>query len=129
MTATTLREDTTLVYRFDSAGTGAFWLARQLFEQWLRAHHVRADAVCDLLVALSEICTVQAPAGGLVLRAAVEGDAVAFTVEAGSAVVAPGEAPGGDLRLAAALVDEVALRVRPDRTWVTARRHGVVLPD
>jgi hypothetical protein len=128
MAATTLRDEHTLVYRFQAGGADSFWLARQLFEQWLKERRVRADAVGDLLVVLTELCTAEAAAGGLVLRAGVEGDGVALTVEAGATAVLPVDTPGGDLRLAAALCDELVLRVRPDKTSVTARRHGVVLP-
>ncbi len=129
MAATTLRNQDSLVYRFDPRAAGAFWLARQLCEQWLRERRVRADAVCDLLVVLTELCAAEAPAGGLVLRATVEDDGVALTVEAGPAPMVPADGPSGDLRLAAALCDELVLRVTPELTSVTARRHGVVLPD
>ena len=128
MTAITLRDQDTLVYRFEAGTPGAFWLARQLCERWLLEHHVRADAVGDLLVVLTELCTAEAVAGGLVLRAAVDDGNVSLTVESGTAPLAV-DAPTGDLRLAAALCDELVLRVRPERTSITARRHCVVLPD
>jgi hypothetical protein len=136
VTASTLRDQDSLVYRFDPGTEGAFWLARQLCEQWLLDRHVRHDAVCDLLVVLTELCAVSAPSGGLVLRTRVDGDAIVLTVESGgtAAIVIPDDddvvvRPGGDLRLAAALCDELVLRVTPDQTVVTARRHGIVLPD
>lgn len=133
MGTTTLRDTESLVYRFDAGTQGAFWLARQLCERWLRDNHVRRDAICDLLVVLTELCSASGPAA-LVLRGRVEGDAVVLTVEsAGTAAAAvPVDdvvRPTGDLRLAAALCDELVLRVTPEQTAVTARRHGVVLPD
>ena len=125
---TTLRDQSSLVYRFD-VGTDGFWLARQLCEQWLRERHVRADAIADLLVVLSELCTVEAAAGRLVIRGFVDDDCVVLTVESPTPAIMAMDAPSGDLRLAAALCDELLIRVRPDRTTVTARRHGIVLPD
>lgn len=132
VTATSLRDDTHFVYRFDAALDGAFWLARQLCEQWLRERHVRSDAIPDLLVILTELAT-GARTGDVVLRVAAEGSDVEVTVESGGSLTLPDDevvlgASGGDLRLAAALCDEVVLRVTPDRTVVRARRHGVVLP-
>jgi hypothetical protein len=130
VTATTLRDQTSFVYRFDAAQEGAYWLARQLCEQWLRDRHVRSDAVADLLVVVTELCA--AGSGALVLRAAVDGDGVAVTVESAPVSVVPEEDvihPHGDLHLAAALCDEIVLRVTPERTTTTARRHCVVLPD
>ena len=129
MTATTLREQDGLVYRFQAGTTDSFWLARQLFEQWLKERHVRVDAVCDLLVVLTELCTAEAAAVGLVVRAALDGDGVVVTVESATPQVLAVDAPSGDLRLAAALCDELVLRVDQDQTVVTARRHGIVLPD
>jgi hypothetical protein len=129
VTATSLREQDSLVYRFQAGTTESFWLARQLFAQWLRERHVRADAASDLLVVLTELCTAEAAAVGLVLRASVEEDGVVVTVESRTPQVLAVDAPSGDLRLAAALCDELTLRVRPDLTLVTARRHGIVLPD
>ena len=134
VTASTLRDQDSLVYRFDPGTEGAFWLARQLCEKWLLDRHVRHDAVCDLLVVLSELCAVSAPSGGLVLRTRVDGDTIMLTVESGgtATIVIPDDdvvRPSGDLRLAAALCDELVLRVTLDRTVVTARRHGIVLPD
>lgn len=127
MTATGLRDETSLVYRFDAEVDGAFWLARQLCEQWLRARHVRCDAVGDLVLVVTELCT--GLHGPVVLRAECADDGgVALTVEsAGGVAVSPG--PTGDLRLAAALCDEVALSVTPDRTVARARAHGVILPE
>lgn len=129
MTTTTLREQDSLVYRFEAGATESFWLARQLFEQWLRERHVRADAVADLLVVLTELCTAEASAVGLVVRSSVDGDGVVVKVESRTPPVLAVDAPSGDLRLAAALCDELTLRVGPDRTEVVARRHGIVLPD
>jgi hypothetical protein len=131
MTATTLRATDDLVYRLDPAMSGAFWLARQLCEQWLRERNVRTDATADLLVVATELCTVEAAYGALVLRACVDGDTVILSVEStGDGPEVPVEdAPRGDLRLAAALCDELVLRVSPERTVIVARRHGVVLPD
>jgi hypothetical protein len=133
MSSTTLRDTESLVYRFDAATPGAFWLARQLCERWLRDNNVRRDAVCDLLVVLTELCAASGPSA-LVLRGRVDGDAVVLTVESAGpqAVAVPVDdavRPAGDLRLAAALCDELVLRVTPEQTAVTARRHGVVLPD
>lgn len=125
MTTTDLRDDTSLVYRFDADHHDAFWLARQLCEQWLRERHVRADAICDLLLVATELCT--GATAGVVLRMFVTGDGVDVVVESGCGAVVDG--PSGDLRLAAALCDEVVLRVTPDGTVVRARKHGVVLPE
>jgi hypothetical protein len=56
---------------------------------------------------------------------AVESAGTAAVVPVDDEVVRPSR---GDLRLAAALCDEIVLRVTPERTVVRARRHGVVLP-
>jgi hypothetical protein len=135
VTATSLRDQTHLVYRFDAASDGAVWLARQLCEQWLRERHVRSDAICDLLLVTTEMCT-GIRHGEVVLRVGAEGADVDITVEsAGSdTVVLPSDddavrPASGDLRLAAALCDRIVLEVTPERTVVRARRHGVVLPD
>jgi hypothetical protein len=135
VTATSLRDQTHLVYRFDAASDGAVWLARQLCEQWLRERHVRSDAICDLLLVTTEMCT-GIRHGEVVLRVGAEGADVDITVEsAGSAtIVLPSDDDvvrpvSGDLRLAAALCDRIVLEVTPERTVVRARRHGVVLPD
>lgn len=121
--ATTLREDS-LVYGFDTDADGAFWLARQLVEQWLREHHVRSDAVSDMLLVANELCV--GAGGGVVLRGRVDGMDVELEVE--TPALDPLAPSAGDLRLAAALCDEIVLRVRPDHTVVIARRHGIVLP-
>lgn len=125
MTTASLRDQDTFVYRFDSAVDGASWLARQLWEQWLRERHVRSDAVGDLLLVMTELCN---GAGGddVVLRGNVENGGVEIEVETGAPDVLASQ--HGDLRLAAALCDEVVLRVTPERTVVLARTHGVVLP-
>ena len=121
-----LRDADVLVYRFDS-GDGSLWLARQLAEQWLRERHVRSDAIPDLLLAINELCT--GPVDNVVLRARVVGADIEVEVETSAPDVFTALAtPLGDLRLAAAVCDEVVLRVTPDRTIVVARRHGVVLP-
>lgn len=126
MTTASLRDGDVLVYRFD-AGDGSLWLARQLAEQWLRERHVRSDAVPDLLLAINELCT--GPSENVVLRARVVGDGIEVEVEASAPDVFTAlAAPLGDLRLAAAVCDEVVLKVLPDHTTVIARRHGVVLP-
>jgi hypothetical protein len=120
-----LRDDTTLVYEFDADHDGAVWLARQLCEGWLRDQRVRTDAVCDLLVVMTELCT--GATRGVVLRLNNTGADIEVAVEsAGGALV---DRPQGDLRLAAALCDEVVLRVTPERTVVCARSRGVVLPE
>jgi hypothetical protein len=135
VSTSSLRDQTHLVYRFDAGAQGAVWLARQLCEGWLRDRHVRADAIPDLLLVTTELCT-GVRAGAVVLRVNAVGADVDITVEsAGSAtivlppdddeVVRPG---GGDLRLAAAFCDRVVIEVTPERTVVRARRHGVVLP-
>lgn len=124
MTHPSLRDETELVYRFSAAHDGAFWLARQLCEGWLRDRRVRTDVIPDLLLVITELCT--GATAGVVLRLRMHGAAVEMSVEsAGGAVV---DRPTGDLRLAAALCDEVVLRVTPEETVVTARRAGVVLP-
>ena len=124
MTGTELRDDTSLVYRFDADQRDAFWLARQLVEQWLRERHVRADAIGDLLLVATELCT--GATSGVVLRINVDGTGVEVVVESTCGAVV--DAPTGDLRLAAALCDEVILRVGEDATVVRARKHNVVLP-
>lgn len=124
MTVTSLRDETSLVYRFEADNDGAYWLARQLSEQWLRERGVRSDAVCDLLLVITELCT--GATAGVVLRLFVRADAVEIVVESAGGVVL--DRPVGDLRLAAGLCDEIVLRVTPERSVVTARRHGVVLP-
>src|SRR5688572_18633898 len=125
MTAADLRDDSSLVYRFDADRADAFWLARQLCEQWLRERRVRAEAISDLLLVATELCT--GATAGVVLCVELDGDGVEVVVESGGGAVVEG--PVGDLRLAAALCDEIVLRVTPERTVVRARRHGVVLPE
>ncbi|HEU0131902.1 MAG TPA: hypothetical protein VFQ85_13010 [Mycobacteriales bacterium] len=134
MPTTSLRDQDSLVYRFDVGHDGALWLARQLCEQWLRDRHVRSDAVCDLVLAVAEVCAGAAlwPTAHVVVRGHIDGTDVEVTVETSGATppveddtVRPA---GGDLRLAAALVDELVLRVQPERSVVSLRRHGVILP-
>jgi hypothetical protein len=125
VTVADLRDGSSLVYRFDADQDDAFWLARQLCEQWLRERHVRADAVGDLLLVVTELCT--GATTGVVLELHLDGDGVEVIVESNAGPIVEG--PVGDLRLAAALCDEIVLRVRPDRTTVRATRHGVVLPE
>lgn len=125
MTASGLRDQTSLVYRFDADLDRAFWLARQLMEQWLRECRVRTDAVCDLLLVTTELCT--GATAGVVLRAEVVDGGVEISVESEAGAVL--DRPTGDLRLAAALCDEIVLRSSPMRMVVRARRHGVVLPE
>jgi hypothetical protein len=124
VTVTSLRDEASLVYRFEADTSGAYWLARQLSEQWLRERNVRSDAVCDLLLVITELCT--GATAGVVLRLFVQDDDVEVVVESAGGVVL--DRPTGDLRLAAGLCDEIVLRVTPERTVVKARRHGVVLP-
>ena len=120
-----LRDDTTLVYEFDADTDGAVWLARQLCEGWLRDQRVRTDVVGDLLLVMTELCT--GATAGVVLRLHNTGTDVEIAVESAGGAIADG--PNGDLRLAAALCDEIVLRVTPERTVVCARRRGVVLPE
>lgn len=122
-TVPSLRDESSLVYRFEADNDGAYWLARQLSEQWLRERGVRSDAVCDLLLVITELCT--GATAGVVLRLFVVGDGVEVVVESASGIVL--DRPTGDLRLAAGLCDEIVLQVKPQRTVVRARRHGVVL--
>lgn len=137
VTTSSLRDTDRLVYRFDSGSAGAFWLARQLCEQWLRERHVRSDAVCDLLLVTTELCNAAAtwPGAHVVLRGRVDDRDVELSVESGgtaSAAAPPVDdsvRPAGDLRLAAAMCDELILRVTPEQTVVRARKHGVVLPE
>lgn len=127
MSTASLRDEDVLVYRFDSTD-GSLWLARQLVEQWLRDRRVRSDAIPDLLLAINELCT--GPVDDVTLRARVVGADIEVEVETSAPDVFTALAtPLGDLRLAAAVCDEVVLRVDPDRTLVVARRHGVVLPE
>jgi hypothetical protein len=126
--AASLRDSDVLVYRFDSEGDGSLWLARQLAEQWLRERRVRTDAIPDLLLAINELCT--GAVDNVVLRARVEGPDIEVEVETAAPDVFTALAtPLGDLRLAAAVCDEVVVRVTEDHTAVVARRHGVVLPE
>ncbi|HVF06117.1 MAG TPA: hypothetical protein VNA20_14845 [Frankiaceae bacterium] len=120
-----LRDDATLVYDFDADHDGAVWLARQLCESWLRDQRVRTDAVDDLLVVMTELCT--GASEGVVLRLYNTGTGIDIFVDSDSTALVEG--PQGDLRLAAALCDEVILRATPERTTVCARRDGVVLPE
>lgn len=120
-----LRDDATLVYEFDADNDGAVWLARQLCEGWLRDQRVRTDAVDDLLLVVTELCT--GATEGVVLRLHNTGTGVEIGVETDGGAL--GDRPQGDLRLAAALCDEVVLRVTPERAVVCARRDGVVLPE
>ena len=124
MTVGALRDDTSLVYELDAGHDGAFWLARQLVEQWLRERHVRSDVVCDLLLVMTELCT--GADARVVVRVETHDHDVELCVESAAGPVVEG--PVGDLRLAAALCDELVLRVTPERTTVRARRHGVMLP-
>ena len=123
--ASSLRDETELVYQFSAEHDGAFWLARQLCEGWLRDRRVRTDVIPDLLLIVTELCT--GATAGVVLRLAMEGTGVQISVESSGGSVLDG--PHGDLRLAAALCDEVVLRVTPEGALVVARRHGVVLPE
>jgi len=137
---TDLRDTDRLVYRFDAGSEGAFWLARQLCERWLRDRHVRSDAVADLMLVATELCAAAAlwPGAHVVLRGHVDDRDVELSVESGgTATVKRPPVPeddevvrpaGGDLRLAAAMCDEVILKVTPEQTLVRARKHGVVLP-
>jgi anti-sigma regulatory factor (Ser/Thr protein kinase) len=132
---TELRDEDTLVYRFEADIDGSLWLARQLCERWLTERHVRSDAIDDLVLATAELCTAAAlwPSTHIVLRGHIVGADVELVVEtSGPQLVALSDdeirPAGGDLRLAAALCDELVLRVRPERTVVIARKHGVVLP-
>lgn len=120
-----LRDDAILVYEFDADHDGAVWLARQLSEGWLRDQRVRTDAIGDLLLVMTELCT--GATEGVVLRLHNTGTGVEIVVDTRGAALAYG--PHGDLRLAAALCDEIVLRVTPDRTTICARRDGVVLPE
>jgi hypothetical protein len=125
VTAASLRDGTCFEYRFDAGHAGAFWLARQLMEQWLRERHVRTEVIGDLLVVTTELAT--GATDGVVLRAEAHGEDVEIAVESSSGDAVLGET--GDLRLAAALCDEVTLKVTPERTVVHARRHCAILPE
>jgi hypothetical protein len=131
-----LRDQDTLVYRFEAGNDGALWLARQLCERWLTDRSVRSDAIADLVLVTTELCGSAAlwPSSRVVLRGHVVGADVELVVETTGtpAMALPTDdeiqPSGGDLRLAAALCDELVLRVTPERTVVIARKHGVVLP-
>jgi hypothetical protein len=137
VTTSSLRDTDRLVYRFDADSAGAFWLARQLCERWLRERNVRTDAVCDLMLVATELCAAAAhwPGAHVVLRGLVEDRDVELSVESGGTVAVTTAAdedvvrPAGDLRLAAAMCDELILKVTPEQTLVRARKHGVVLPE
>lgn len=127
-----LRDQDTLVYRFEAGTDGALWLARQLCERWLTERHVRTEAIADLVLVATELCGSAAlwPSAHLVLRGHIVGADVELVVETTGtpATLDEIQPSGGDLRLAAALCDELVLRVKPERTVVIARKHGVVLP-
>lgn len=125
-----LRTDDFLEYRFEATSQASLWLGRQLVAQWLVERAVRQDVVPDLLVVVNELCTAAVDhrgdrSGEVRLRVWLTGTDVEIEVEDWCGMV--GDRPP-DLRLAAALVDEVVLRVRGARTVVRARAHAVVLP-
>lgn len=124
-----------LEYRVDPRSPDSLWLARQLVQQWLVEHDVRHDAVGNLVLATTELCTdaAQRTAEPLVVRTWVEQRDVVLEVDSETCVGPFGDGdnetgPGGDLRLAAALVNEVTLRVAGRRTVVHAVARDVVLP-
>ena len=129
--------------------TVAVRLARYALADWLAAQHFPSDdAVDDLLIACSELCTnalVHAPAGSQVtLRARTDGDAVVVEVEdarpAGREAVepAPWDGPGsmGGVRdddehgrglfIVTALCDDVAVASTAAGTTVRCRKAGVL---
>jgi anti-sigma regulatory factor (Ser/Thr protein kinase) len=122
--ATELRDPRSFDYHFDAGHENALWLVRQMGEQWLREHGVRDEAVSELLLVTTELCT--GAAGMVELEMRIDGTNIEIVVAtAGRPSI---DMPAGDLRLAAALCDELVLRVRPGRTVAIARRHGAVLP-
>ncbi len=129
-----LRDVDFLEYRFDPASTESLWLARQLVEQWLIDRRVRGDRVPDLLLATTEVCTsaVRHHPGELSLKVWLDDGDVFIEVEENDggdgAEYGDLDGAGGDLRLAAALVDEVILRVDSGRTSVRCVARALVLP-
>ena len=70
-------------HRFTASLVGVV-LARHLLGDWLAHQPVDEDATGDILLIANELCTnavAAAPDGAVVLRAAVEDDAVAIEVE------------------------------------------------
>ncbi|HEX2849570.1 MAG TPA: ATP-binding protein [Acidimicrobiales bacterium] len=128
-------------YRF-APSTAAIRLARYALADWLAVqHHPSDDAVDDLLIACSELCTnavLHAATGGdIVVRGSVDGDAVVLEVEDGGAGMAwprtgsiadvvDDEEHGRGLFIVAALTDDLSMASDGPKTVVTCRREAVL---
>jgi anti-sigma regulatory factor (Ser/Thr protein kinase) len=132
-----LRSGQALSYKFSPRSTASVWLARELTGQWLREHDVLGSDADDLLLVCSELTTNAVAHAGrgstIKLRVSFATDTVTIEVEdepAGGAAASPdfdGESdealPVGNLRVAAALSDEVTITVRGNRTTVCATKR------
>jgi anti-sigma regulatory factor (Ser/Thr protein kinase) len=132
--AVDLRSGQALSYKFSPRSTASVWLARELTGQWLREHDVVGVDADDLLVVCSEITTNAVAHAGrgstITLRVWFAADVVRLEVEdvPGNGVPTDAEddseaLPAGDLRVAAALSDEITITVRGDRTTVQATKR------
>ena len=126
-------------HRF-TANTASVVLARHLLGDWLERQPVDADATGDILLIANELCTnavSAAPEGAVVLRAAVEDDAVRIEVEdeGGAPPSFPNEYEAGPpdamaesgrgLFLVKALSDEVSVESVNGRTIVRCVKRAV----
>jgi serine phosphatase RsbU (regulator of sigma subunit)/anti-sigma regulatory factor (Ser/Thr protein kinase) len=126
-------------HRF-SANTAAVVLARHLLADWLAHQPVDSEATDDILLIANELCTnavTAAPDGTVVLRAALEEDAVEVEVQDEGGVAPPfptdyDQGPpdamaesGRGLYLVKALSDEVSVEVQEGRTSVRCVKRAV----
>jgi len=122
------------------ANNAAVVLARHLLSDWLEHQPVDAEATGDILLLANELCTnavSAAPEGRVVLRAAVEDDAVRVEVEdeGGAPPAFPADYDAGPpdalaesgrgLFLVKALSDEVAVEVHDGRTVVRCIKRAI----
>jgi len=122
------------------ANNAAVVLARHLLGDWLEHQPVDADATGDILLLANELCTnavSAAPEGSVVLRAAVQDDAVLVEVEdeGGAPPSFPSDYDAGPpdalaesgrgLFLVKALSDEVAVEVHDGRTVVRCVKRAI----
>jgi serine/threonine-protein kinase RsbW len=128
-------------YRF-TPSTASIRLARYVLADWLSTQpDPTDDAVDDLLIVCSELCTnavLHASASGdVVVRASVDGDAVVVEVEDdGHGMAWPRTGSIGDvlhheehgrgLFIVAALTDHLSVTSEGSRTVVTCRKDGVL---
>jgi len=129
-------------YRF-TANVAAVPLARHLLAEWLARQPIDAGAIDDLLLVASELCANAVRAarsydGGVVLRAAIDDDAVVIEVEndGGGTGLAVDEWLGADpdpdaeqgrgLFLVSTLSDDLEVRGDGARTVVRSVKRAVV---